>query len=122
MSTKLLVAITTSAGGFFDVSELTLDELVKIEPRADSMLRAIRDAIGTKINAERMRLDLSLEQIRDMSGREIDSAGLSRLERGLAWSPELATKAVAFLADASRKAAKADKRRNGRSSPAKVRR
>jgi hypothetical protein len=80
-----------------DVSQLTLAQLIATEPTADAMLRAMRDEIGRKIKALRVERDLSLEQVRDMTKREIDSAGLSRLERGLAWSHELAQKAIDFL-------------------------
>ena len=113
---KVTVAILADSpiGAGRDVSQLSLDELVRLEPRADAMLRAVRGEIGNKINAERMRLDLSLEQVRDMTNREIDSAGLSRLERGLAWSSDVVTKVVAFLGSQSRKAAKREQRATAR--------
>lgn len=117
MSKALRVVLDDFSGVERYVDDLTLAQLIATEPNADKLLQSVRAAIGQKIKAERLELDLSLEEVRDFSNKEIDSAGLSRLERGLAWSHELAAKAIDFLAVRRadrRKASNKERARNGK--------
>lgn len=106
MTRTIIAVLMSEKRPIEEVADLTLKELLDTEPGTDELLRDIREAIGLKIKALRVERDLSLEQVRDLTNREIDSAGLSRLERGLAWSHELAAKAIDFLEQYPRKTAK----------------
>lgn len=112
--TKIAVALMADQsidGVGQSVSELGIDDLVALEPRAYELLEQIRGEIGTKIKAEREAVGLSLEEVRDMTGRAIDSAGLSRLERGRAWSAELVATARKLYARERGKQERADARK-----------
>ncbi len=79
-----------------EVDELTLEELIETEPRADELLRTVREAIGRKLKDRRAELGLSVEEVRDQSNKAVSSSGISRLERGMTWSSELAATALKF--------------------------
>lgn len=97
MSKKIDVLLS-EYGTLHDVSMLTLDQLIDVQPTIETLLRQVRKRIGRALRARRTERHLSLRDIEKLSRRKVNSANLSRVETGEQWSELIVARTHRVLA------------------------
>lgn len=88
-------------GTLHDVSMLSLDQLVEIQPTIETLLRQVRKRIGRELRARRLERRLSLRDVQRVSRGRVNSANLSRVETGEQWSEAIVARTHRVLAGTS---------------------